>query len=141
MKAKLIILCVVTLAAFIALQCSNPLEEEKKKERVLLFIDDYLVDTGRYIFYWDGKGEDRNYVAPGKYIILLEIKDWQDQEYVEVKEGGKAGENDKSRFEPGYWIDNDLQEPFPNPFRVKSGVNIPILLSAPGHVKISIYKD
>ncbi len=142
MKKKHIGFHAVILLVFVALlQCSNPLKDEKRKELVLVFIDDYLVDTGRYVFYWNGKGDDNEYVLPGKYIILLEIKSWQDQECVDIKDGGKAGENDKSRFEPGYWLDNDLQEPFPNPFRVKSGVNIPILLSAPSRVKISIYKD
>lgn len=121
--------------------CENPLKEEQKKERVLIFFDEYVRETGRYILYWDGKDENRNYVDPGRYIVLLEIKDWQDQEYIVVQDGGKAGKNNQSRFEPGYWLSNDLEVPFPDTFRVASGTNIPFVLSGPNPVTISIYKD
>ncbi len=121
--------------------CENPLKEEQKKERVLIFADDYLAETGRYVLYWDGKNEQRKYVEPGRYIVLLEIKDWQDQEYIVAEPGGKPQENNRARFEPGYWLSNDLETPFPDTFRVESGTNIPIVLSAPNRVKISIYKD
>ena len=142
MKTKLV--CVIFITMFfglVSIECSNPFKIEKKKELVLEFIDDYLADTGRYVFFWNGKDDKNEFVTPGKYIVLLEIKSWQDQEYVTAEEGGKERTNDQSRFEPGYWIDDDLQTPFPDTFFVKSGVNIPILLSKPGHVKISIYKD
>ena len=142
MKVKLVgVILIVLVVGIAAIKCSNPFKTEKKKELVLLFIDDYLVDIGRYIFFWNGKDDKNEFVAPGKYIVLLEIKSWQDQEYVTAEEGGKERANDQSRFEPGYWLYDDLQTPFPDTFFVKSGVNIPILLSSPGHVKISIYKD
>lgn len=142
MKIKITSIIVILLAVLIFTgNCSNPFKEENKKELVLEFINDRFDFPGRFILFWDGKDEKGNFVTPGRYIVLLEIKSWQDQEYVTVEEGGKDRANDQSRGEPGYWIDHDLQEPFPNPFRVQSGVNIPILLSSPSYVKISIYKD
>jgi len=142
MKAKRIgVILVLLFVGLISVKCSNPFKTEKRKELVLEFINDYLPDIGRYVFFWDGRDDKNSFVTPGKYIVLLEIKGWQDQEYVTAEEGGRERANDQSRFEPGFWIDDDLQTPFPDTFFVKSGVNIPILLSSPGHVKISIYKD
>lgn len=129
------------LCLLLTISCENPLKEDKKKELVITFIDDYFLDTGRYVFFWDGKDENRKYVRPGRYIVLLEIKDQQDQEYITAEEGGKAETNDQSHFEPGYWIDHDLEEPYPEPFRVQSGINIPVLIAEPTRAKISIYKD
>jgi hypothetical protein len=142
MKKKIIRIFGAFLILFtVIVNCSNPFKSEKKKELVLEFINDYMPDTGRYIFFWDGRDDDNEFVQPGKYIVLLEIKSWQDQVFVTVTEGGNDRANDQSRWEPGFWIDHDLQTPFPDPFQVSSGVNIPILVSTPSRVKISIYKD
>jgi len=138
-KYKIYLFFILLLAAL--LSCSNPFKSEKKKELVLEFINDYLPDTGRYIFFWNGRDDNNKYVEPGRYIVLLEIKSWQDQEYITALEGGKERANDQSRYEPGYWIDHDLETPFPDTFHVAAGVNIPILLASPARVKISIFRD
>lgn len=129
------------LAILLSLRCSNPLKNEEKKELVIHFIDDVLELSGKYIFFWDGKDENRKHVESGRYIIVLNIKDWQDQAYISVDPGGKLESNDESRFEPGYWLHHELLAPYPDPFQVQSGVNIPILIAEPARVKINIYKD
>ena len=133
-KVKRLIVAILATAAL--LSCKNPVAAE----RVIILIDDYLVESGRYIFYWNGKDDDKRYVEPGDYIIVLEIKDFQQQETVTAVKGGLPNENNQARFEPGFWQDHELQSPFPNPFKVQSGVNIPILLSGPARIKIVIYK-
>ena len=141
MTKKSLTIYTLICCIFFSLQCSNPLKNEEKKELVIHFIDDILELTGRYVFFWDGKDENNQLVEPGKYIILLVIKDWQDQTYVMVDPGGKPNINDKSHFEPGYWLSPELEAPYPDPFQVQSGVNIPVLIAEPARVKINIYKD
>lgn len=116
--------------------CKNPVSAQK----VIILIDDYLIDGGKYVFYWDGKNEDKQYVEPGDYVVVLEIKDWQQQEIITAIKGGSPGENNQSHFEPGFWQYPELLEPFPNPFKVQSGVNIPILLPGSSRVRITIFK-
>ena len=141
MKKNVFKIMLLLLVGILHFACENPLEEEQKKERILIFMDEYLVESGRYILYWDGKDDERKYVEPGRYIVLLEIKDWQDQEYIVAESGGKPDANNRARLEPGYWLSNDLETPVPDTFRVESGTNFPVVLSAPNRVKISIYKD
>jgi len=133
-------LITIILLGFHFLFCENPFKEERKKERINILVDDYLLETGRYIFYWEGKNDKKEYIEPGEYIILLEIKNWQDQTIITAQKGGKESANDESRFEPGYWLYHDLEDPFPDPFRIKAGVNIPVLISEPARIKLSVYK-
>ncbi|MBN1466175.1 hypothetical protein JXA02_10455 [candidate division KSB1 bacterium] len=129
------------IAILLAIHCSNPLKNEEKKELVIHFIDDVFDLTGRYVFFWDGKDEHKKYVEPGKYIILLSIRDWQDQTFVSVEADGKPNANDSSRFEPGFWLNHELEAPYPDPFQVQAGVNIPVLIAEPARIRINIYKD
>ncbi len=133
----------VTLAGLLGSGCKNPFKsEEPTKQRIrILMNNEYLVDTGRYVAYWDGKNSDGNYIAAGKYIVLLEAKDFNDQVYVTAEEGGKPGANNQQQVELGFYSRYALESPFPNPFKVLSGVNIPFLVPQAGRVKISIYKD
>jgi hypothetical protein len=135
----LLLFCFIGCLLF--LTCKNPLREDKKKQQIIILIDDRFVEGGKYVFYWDGKNDDKQYIEPGDYIIVLEVKDWQEQEIVTALKGGAANENNQARFEPSFWQYNELQPPFPNPFKVQSGVNIPILLSGPSRAKITIYKN
>lgn len=108
---------------------------------VIELIDDYFIESGQYIFFWDGKDKNNEYIEPGKYIVILEIKNWQDQEILTAEKGGKHGRNDNSHYEPGYWLYDDLLEPDPNPFQIMSGVNIPVRLSEPARITLRIYQD
>jgi hypothetical protein len=122
--------------------CKNPLEEEKKKDMVR---DYYYTQApvGRYIHYWDGKDEDGNFVATGKYIIVMEVKDFQDQINVTAIDGGKPSANDEGDFYFNeIYHDYELLVPDPDPFRVREGVNIAFIVGgAVASVKLSIYKD
>lgn len=138
---NILISILLTILFLSCLNCKNPFKEEKKKQEIIILVDDYLIESGRYILFWDGKDKNKKYIEPGKYIVFLEIKDWQDQEFITAETGGKVGKNNKSRFEPGFWYSPDLEEPFPNPFQIKSGVNIPVLISEPSRVKLTIFKD
>ncbi len=131
----------VALSAFFSLTCENPLKEEKKKEPVRILVEDYLDGAGKYIFFWDGKNTEGKFVSPGKYIYALEIKDWQDQDYVEALAGGKIGQNNEAHFEAFISNYDELLRAYPDPFQVQSGVNIPVVLKAPAFIELSIYKD
>lgn len=142
MKLQNKIICIL-LFSLLLLQCDNIFKHDDKKEKVRTLIDHYFmdIDIGRWIFYWDGKDDDGILVEPGRYIILLEIEDFQDQEYVTAEKGGKTDANNEAHFTVEYWMYHDLLEPYPNPFRVESGVNIPVIVAEPARVRVRIYKD
>jgi hypothetical protein len=131
----------VLLVAVFFTACENPLKEEKKKEPVRILVEEYLDSAGKYFIFWNGKNDEGNFVPPGKYIYALEIKDWQDQDYVEVLAGGKIGQNNDAHFEAFISNYDQLLRAYPDPFQVQSGVNIPLILKAPAFIKLSIYKD
>lgn len=129
------------IAALFTIQCSNPFKSDEKKELVIHLVDDYYPYTGRQVFFWDGRDKKQKYVEPGRYIVLLTIKDWQDQLYIEAEPGGKFEANDQQHLEPGFWASDELEPPYPDPFQVQAGVNIPVLISKAARIKIDIYKD
>ena len=135
-----VILSLLGITIF-AIQCSNPFKNDEKKELVIHLIDDYMEWSGRQIFYWDGRDKNKKHVEPGQYIVLLTIRDWQDQIYIEAEPGGKLEANNEQHFEPGFWANFELEPPYPDPFQVLSGVNIPVLIASPARIKIDIYKD
>ena len=141
MKTKSVLL--LLLLTLPVCQCKNPFKsEEGQKQRVIILMNnEYLDITGRWVIYWDGKDSNGRYVQAGRYIILMEAKNFNDQNYVTAEEGGKPGGNDARHVEPGTWYSFELEAAYPNPFKVQSGVNIPFLVSQVGRVKISIYKD
>ncbi len=141
-KVTSLLLVAVAAASFLFwTSCKNPFKEEKKKELVRVLVNDYLVDVGRYIYYWDGKDKNGKYITPGRYIYLMEVRDFQDQDYVTAQAGGKIGANNQEHFETGFWNSFQLEPAYPNPFKIQEGVNIPFLVSKPATVKISIFKD
>jgi len=141
MKKFKTFLILLLCAVLISLQCSNPFKSEEKKELVIHLVDDYYPYTGRQIFYWDGRDKKKNHIEPGRYIVLLTIKDWQDQLYIEATPGGKLEANNEQHLEPGFWASFELEPPYPDPFQVQAGVNIPVLIASPARIKIDIYKD
>ncbi len=140
MKTKFFLLLLLSL---LSLQCKNPFkDDEPEKERVLILVNnEYFTDTGRYVLFWNGKNEDSSFVSAGKYIILMEAKNFNDQISVTAQEGGKNGSNNKAHVELGYYSRYELESVDPNPFKVQSGVNISIIIPQVGRVKITIYKD
>jgi hypothetical protein len=141
MSKKIVFSLFLLVLSLGSMSCKNPLKEEKKKELIRVLIHDYFDETGKWIFFWDGKDKNDKYINPGKYIYLLEIRDFQDQDFVTAIEGGKDELNDERRFEPGFWTYTELGEAYPDPFEIRSGVNIPVFLSQPATLKLSIYKD
>jgi len=134
-------LLIALLLVFFSMQCSNPFKSDEKKELVIHLVDDYFQFTGRQIFFWDGKDKNKKHVEAGRYIVLLTIKDWQDQLYITADPGGKLEANDQQHFEPGFWANYELEPPYPDPFQVLAGVNIPVLIANPARIKVDIYKD
>ena len=122
--------------------CKNPLKEEKKKELVRVLANDLFEEMGKYVLFWDGMDKGGTPVSPGKYIIVFEIRDFQEQDFV-MAEAGKAKEEiDESHYEFGFYHNHELGQPYPNPFKILSGVNIPIIVAeVPAAVKLSVYKD
>ncbi len=123
------------------INCSNPTEKEKKKIVIRTLVDDYLEETGRYVFYWDGKDKNGKYIKAGKYIYAIQTKTFEDFDYFSAVDGGKAGENNEEHYEPGFWNNYELEKAYPDPFKIISGVNIPFLVSEPARVKIIIYQN
>jgi hypothetical protein len=119
--------------------CKNPLSEEKNKK---LVHQETFYEMGRYDYFWNGRDLDNRYVTPGKYYILLEVRDFQDQDYVTAIDGGKAVD-----LESGYyyyneiWRSNELGKIEPNPFPVKEGCTITFIISGEATAKLSIYQD
>lgn len=141
MNFKILILSAILGAIVFSTQCSNPFKSDEKKELVVHLVDDYFDITGRQIFFWDGRDKNRKHVEPGRYIVLLTIKDWQDQVYIEAEPGGKLEANDEQHLEPGFWASHELELPYPDPFQIQAGINIPVLIARPDRIKIDIYKD
>ncbi len=122
--------------------CSNPLEEsETQKEKIRLLVDQTFTESGRYVYYWDGKDDDGKYVEPGKYLYAMETKNYDQINYMIAEIGGKTGSNNEEHWEPGYWNSFVLEDAYPDPFYIESGVNIPFLVSTSARIKITIYKD
>lgn len=135
----------MVIAVVVTVSCKNPLKEEKKKEPVK-DVYYYQAPVGRYVYYWDGKNEDGNYITPGKYIIVMEVKNFQDQQTITALDGGKPGANDNGDlYFNEFYSDYELLVPEPDPFRIKEGVNIPFIVGNPEGatvtVKLAIYKD
>jgi hypothetical protein len=127
--------------AFILLQCKNPLSEDKKK---LLVHEEifYSAPMGRYVYFWNGKDLNGKYVTPGKYDILLEIRDFQDQDFVNAVAGGKQTDDESTFYYYNeIWHTNELGEIKPNPFPILSGCTITFILNGSATATLSIYKD
>ncbi len=126
---------------FLLLSCKNPLKEETRKILVHEEIF-YSAPMGRYVYYWNGKDLKNKYVTPGKYYILLEVKDFQDQDFINAVEGGKPGEGESTFYYYNeIWHTNELGEIKPNPFPILSGCTITFILNGTATAKLSIYKD
>ncbi|MBN2356260.1 hypothetical protein JXO59_09110 [candidate division KSB1 bacterium] len=121
--------------------CDNPFKDEEKKQ---LIREEYFYSApqGRYVYYWDGKDEKGIYITPGKYIVLLEVYTFQDQDFVTAEEGGKTGQEDPGiYYYPEFWNKDELGEIKPNPFKIKSGCTITFILQGGTTAKLAIYKD
>lgn len=122
-------------------QCKNPLAEESEKVLVHREIF-YSAPMGRYVYFWNGKDRSGKYVAPGKYHVLLEVKDFQDQDFAYAVAGGKADDAESTWYYYNeFWHNNELGEIKPNPFPILSGVNITFILQGGATAKLSIYQD
>jgi len=141
MKTRIIILFFLSLFLAALLSCKNPLKDEKKKELVIEKIF-YSAPMGRHIYYWDGKDKNEKYVSPGKYIVVMEVKQFQDQDTFVAQPDGKTRKNDDGVYYYNeIWNDYELLHPEPDPFKIKEGVRISFLVSEPANVKISIFKN
>jgi hypothetical protein len=137
------ILAAVLALSLIFVTCKNPFKSETKKELVKVLVNDYFGEEGlgKWVFFWDGKYSNGKFIKPGKYIYIIEASNFQDQDFVNAEDGGKNEENDQRHFEAGFYYDFELGQAYPDPFLIKSGVNIPVIISEAGRVKISIFKD
>ena len=127
------------LAVLIMLSCKNPLAEETRKK---LVHQEKFYEMGRYIYFWNGKDLNGRFVTPGKYHILLEVRDFQDQDYVIAIEGGKQGDKESSYYYYNeIWHNNELGRIEPNPFFIKDGCTITFILNGTATAKLSIYQD
>ena len=140
MKSALYIITLL-LASVTALTCSNPLKESQpEKTKVRILVDDNLA-PGRWVFYWDGKNENGDLQAPGKYLYAMETKDFDEVSYMTAEAGGKENTNNEEHYEAGTWFNYDLEESYPEPFKIRDGVNIPFLVKETARIKITIFKD
>ncbi len=132
---------ITLLYTLLLLSCSNPFKEETKKP---LIREEYFYSApqGRYVYYWDGKDRKGNYITPGKYIVLLEVYTFQDQDFVIAEEGGKEGQEDPGiYYYAEFWNKDELGEIKPNPFKIKSGCTITFTLKGGQTARLAIYQD
>jgi len=140
-KIRAIIFLFFLAALCVFWHCKNPLAEDQKKPLVL---EEYFYSApmGRYVYYWDGKDQNGKYITPGRYIVLIEVKGWQDQDYVQAVEGGKVGAEDPGiYYYPEFWSTVELGEIKPNPFKIYAGCTITFIHNGSGTVRLAIYKD
>ncbi|OPZ81229.1 MAG: hypothetical protein BWY77_00738 [bacterium ADurb.Bin431] len=128
-------------AALLNTGCKNPLSEEKNKKLVheAVFYD---APMGRYVYFWNGRDLQNRYVTPGKYYFVLEVKDFQDQDYVTAVEGGKQSDAESSYYYYNeIWHTNELGKIEPNPFPIMAGCTVTFILNGSAAAKLSIYQD
>ncbi|HPM97291.1 MAG TPA: hypothetical protein PL021_04525 [bacterium] len=141
-RSASVLLCMLTGVFFFStFGCKNPFAEEKKKPLVRELLNEYLAEPGRYIVYWDGKDKNGKYVEIGEYIVLLEFGNHQEQDFITAQVGGKPGFNNQGNFIPAFFVATHLETPFPDPFQLLSGVNLPFALHEPAQVKLQIYAN
>ncbi|HNW60529.1 MAG TPA: hypothetical protein PKI62_12690 [bacterium] len=119
--------------------CKNPLSDKKNKK---LVHEEIFYGMGRYVYFWNGKDLDDKYVTPGKYYVVLEVKDFQDQDYVTAIKGGEeSGRESGFYYYNEIWLTNELGKIEPNPFKIEEGCTITFVLNNDATSKLLIYQD
>ncbi len=135
----MLLCCSLTIALLTG--CKNPFNEEKTK---VLIRDEvfYNPPMGRYVYYWNGLDNKGKTIKPGRYIVILEMKNFQDQDYVTALEGGKPGSAETGyRYYNEIWTKNELGLIEPNPFHINAGCAITFILNGSGTTTLSIYRE
>lgn len=132
------------LAGLVLSTCSNPVSDEKKGPLVRTLWDSGL-QTGRHIFYWDGRDNAGKTVAAGTYRCWMESE--SDREAIDMTavDGTKGKPADSTGTGIGHWYMNTsplhylLEQNFPEPFYAKDGTNISLEIPEPAYVKLTIH--
>ncbi len=135
------ILLLLLGTALLSAGCKNPLAEKNNKKLVheALFYD---APMGRYVYFWNGRDLQNRCVTPGKYYFVLEVKDFQDQDYATAVEGGKQSDAKSSYYYYNeIWHTNELGKIEPNPFPIMAGCTVTFILNGSAAAKLSIYQD
>ncbi len=141
MKMKVPLLLVLTVALLLPFMtgCKNPLSDKKNKK---LVHEETFYGMGRYVYFWNGKDLNGKYVTPGKYYVVLEVRDFQDQDYVmAIKGGEESGRESGFYYFNEIWMTNELGKIEPNPFKIHEGCTITFVLNNDATSKLLIYQD
>jgi hypothetical protein len=134
------------LAGVLISTCSSPTASEKEGPLIRTLLGgDKVLQTGRWMIYWDGKDDAKKTVAAGAYVCFMESEN--DIESIDLKavDGTKGKPADSTGTGIGIWhletnpLHYLLEQNFPNPFYAKDGTNISFELPEPAHVKLTIH--
>ncbi len=135
-KRKTLSGLVLLSVLLIHIACSDPLSEEDKKAVVSTLVQGSL-NAGEYAVFWDGTDDAGKFLTPGTYYARFSSRDFVFQIDMTALEGGTVS-NDSSYFIPGNPPLNSLGQNHPDPFRIKSGTNIPFTLRESIAVELTI---
>jgi len=130
----------------VSLSCGNPLNPNDQEPKMRLLVrmlvnDRYIDEPGRYVFFWDGKNDRGEFLSKGVYHFEMKFNELNFHVSCTALEDGEERSNYDAQFELGTVFATELEVPYPNPFHIKSGVNVPVILSESGNLTITIYKD
>jgi len=101
--------------------------------------------AGQYSVFWDGRDEKNAFMGEGTYLVWLYARDFTYEIQVTALSGGVTGVNDSTTAPIfGNWGLTELLPNHPEPFRIKSGTNIPFIIgedAADKTVEITVRKE
>ncbi|MBN2201004.1 hypothetical protein JW777_03550 [bacterium] len=138
----LLLLC----AAAVPTGCDSP--TEVKKGALVRTVCEGNGIPGRYIFFWDGRDDDRKTVAAGSYQCFLEAENG-DVYAIDLTalDGTRGIRADTLGTDTSYWLHiptepalYSLSPSIPEPFYNRDGTNIPFEISGTGYVRVRIHR-
>jgi len=128
MKKAILILSAAAFLYGIFCLCEDPVSSNQPE--VIKTLVQGRLNTGQYSVFWDGKDENNNFVEPGTYLVWLTARSFTYEIKMTALSGG-AGSNDSTTVPIyGDWGLTELLQNHPEPFRIKSGTNIPFIIGA-----------
>jgi hypothetical protein len=129
--------CILFSFLFSLVQCGKSFWE-KGKENVIRTLVDALLEQGEYIIFWDGKNDNKQAQAPGKYWCRLRTLEFESQIEMNGLDGGKDASADNSGYIPSRPLHFSIEQNFPNPFYMKNGTNIPFTVPHSVNIQLTI---
>ncbi len=135
----------ILLALAVATGCDSP--TEVKKGALVRTLYERSGGPGRYVYFWDGRDDDRILVPAGSYQCFMEAEGYSNAIEMTALDGtggrraDTLGTDASGRLhvptEPAL---HSLSPSVPEPFYNRDGTNIPFEISGTGYVRIRIHR-